>query len=548
MTRRVWPVLIVLVSVVAGFQLAPGGEPPAQASSPAEAQINATGFAFPDNTVDQPVQGFLQSHDHLWSYKGFGQGPFCGKTFDPGGITKAAVDCPEHNPLGIPAWFEQLASGQFPLTPHSTSGWPTFKDWPSASSATHNMSYYKGIERLWQSGVRMFVDDLVTNRGLCLIYTTKRAPCDEMTAIRTEAAEARKFEAWLDQQYGGPGKGWYRIVTDPAHARQVIADGKMAVVLGIETSEPFGCGRNLGKPRCTTADIDRGLDEVHALGVRSMFLCHKYDNALCGVRFDSGTNGVVVNAGNFITTGQFWQAETCKGPHHDNPIPPANAGVLATLIANSDIDLGGLTLPIYPPTPHCNKIGLSDLGEYAIKGMMKRGMILELDHMSVKAADRALTILEQHDYPGAISSHDWMDTGYNQRLQQLGGIITAIGQNSASFVSKWRQTRATADPSKPFAFGYGLDGNGLNSGMPKPGQNAAIQYPFTSYDGKVTLQKQVWGQRIWDFNSDGLAQQGMVPDWLESVRLQAGADGPAVVDSMTRGAEAYLQMWEGAQP
>src|SRR5690606_39799530 len=122
---------------------------------------------------------------------------------------------------------------------------------------------------------------------------------------------------------------WYRIDDSPQHARAAIAQGKMAVVLGIDTSEPYGCSRYLGKPQCTEEDIDRGLDEVYDLGVRSMFLCHKYDNALCGVRFDSGTNGLVVNLGNFVTTGQFWQAETCTGPHHDNTIPPADAGVLA---------------------------------------------------------------------------------------------------------------------------------------------------------------------------------------------------------------------------
>jgi len=544
---RVLMALAVVGAVVFTVDVTPGGEPSAQAAAVAEAEVNVDGFAFPGNKVGKPVQGLLQAHDHLWSYKGFGQGPFCGKTFDPGGITKAMVDCPEHSPMGIPAWFEQIAGGQPLLTPHSTTGWPTFKSWPRPTSPSHNMSYYKGLERLWKSGVRVFVDDVVTNRGLCLIYTTKRAPCDEMSAVRTEIETARQFEAFLDERYGGPGKGWYRIVTDPAQARQAIADGKMAVVLGMEVSEPFGCTRKLGAPQCTAADIDRGLDELYDLGVRSMFLCHKYDNGLCGVRFDSGTNSLIVNLGNLITTGQFWQAETCTGPRHDNPITPASPAQLAALLAVIDVDLGPVTLPVYPPTPHCNKLGLTDLGKHTLEGMMQRGMIVELDHMSVKAAEQTLSILEQADYPGAISSHNWMDTGYNQRLQQLGGVITGIGSPGADFLGEWRETRSTADP-QTFGFGYGLDANGLNGGLPRPGSGPVVQYPYASFDGKATLNRQVWGSKIWDFNADGLSHEGLVPDWLESTRKQAGADGPQFVQDMTRGAEAYLRMWEQAQP
>ncbi|HEY3005186.1 MAG TPA: Coagulation factor 5/8 type domain-containing protein [Kribbellaceae bacterium] len=545
--RRAVPLVVAALAAM----LAPltGGArpgPPAAyaASTEAEAQVDVDGFAFPGNDVGKPVRGFLQSHNHHWSYLGFGQGPFCGKTFDPDGVTAAMVDCPEHSPFGIPAWFEQLASGQPPLTPHDTTGWPTFRDWPSASSPTHNQTYYKGMERAWRAGVRMYVDHLVTNRGLCMIYTTTRTGCDEMSAIRTEARAAHAFEAYVDQQYGGPGRGWYRIVGSPAEARQVIADGKLAVVLGIETSEPFGCSRSLGVPQCTEADIDRGLDEVYGLGVRSMFLCHKYDNALCGVRFDSGTNGVVVNLGNFVTTGQFWQAETCTGPRHDNTITPEVPVTLAALLANSPAVTDPITLPLYPPAPHCNKLGLTALGEYTLEAMMRRGMIVDLDHMSVKAADQTLSVLEANDYSGVISEHDWMDQGYYPRVQRLGGMVTPIAEAQGHQLDVWRKARATADPRYLFGFGFALDQNGLHFGLPRPGESPVVTYPFTSYDGKATLGRQVWGQRVWDFNADGLAQEGLTPDWLESVRVQAAADSRQFVTDMTNGAEAYLEMWE----
>lgn len=153
---------------------------------------------------------------------------------------------------------------------------------------THQADYYAWVERAWRGGQRVLVNDLVTNGMICSIYPFKDRSCDEMTSIRLQAKLTYDLQAFIDKMYGGTGKGWFRIVTDSAQARQVIEQGKLAVVLGVETSEPFGCKQILDTGQCSKADIDKGLDELYALGVRSMFLCHKFDNALCGVRFDEG--------------------------------------------------------------------------------------------------------------------------------------------------------------------------------------------------------------------------------------------------------------------
>ena len=87
---------------------------------------------------------------------------------------------------------------------------------------------------------------------------------------------------------------------DPVEARSVIEQGKLAVVLGVEVSQPFGCGIRNGVAQCDQADIDAGLDELYDLGVRRMFVCHKFDNALCGVRFDGGTAGTIDQRGELL--------------------------------------------------------------------------------------------------------------------------------------------------------------------------------------------------------------------------------------------------------
>ena len=93
----------------------------------------------------------------------------------------------------------------------------------------------------------------------------------------------------------------------------MINDGKLALVLGVEVSEVLDCGQFNGDRRsATAAQIDRELDELHALGVQSLFPVHKFDNALGGTHFDDGSDRAsLVNAGNKYATGQFWQRRHC---------------------------------------------------------------------------------------------------------------------------------------------------------------------------------------------------------------------------------------------
>ena len=89
--------------------------------------------------------------------------------------------------------------------------------------------------------------------------------------------------------------------------------------------------------------------------------------------------------------------------------------------------------------------------------------------------------------------------------------------------------RATTAARQYFGVGYGADMNGFGSqggprgaGVPNPGQ-----LPVPSFDGKVTLDQQVSGERVFDINTDGVAHYGLYPDWIEDLRMLAGdADHP----------------------
>lgn len=504
-----------------------------------ESEVNATGTPFTGTRPDGTVYGLIDAHSHMFMQDGMGGAALCGKVFSEDGIETALQDCLSHEPHGLGALLENLTRDGSPIGTHDTTGWPTFADWPAHDSLTHQQMYYRWVERAWRGGQRVLVNDLVTNGLLCSINPGTYQSCDEMTAIRLQAQDTYDLQAYVDAQYGGAGKGWFRIVTTSEQARQVIEEGKLAVVLGVETSEPFGCKQTLRIPNCSRADIDAGLDELYDLGVRSMYLCHKFDNALCGVRFDEGSMGTIINAGQFLSTGTWWDARSCPAdqPHDHNPgngeLPPALEDDLPPVV------------PLYPPGTLCNTHGLTGLGAYAVRGLVERNMMVEIDHMSAKAADQTLDILEAEDYPGVLSTHSWMDERYLDRLYALGGFATIYGHAAHEFVEEYERTAPVRDRYGA-GIGFGFDMNGFG-GTPPPRDDAAanpVTYPFRSFDGGTVLDRQTTGERTWDVNVDGVAHYGLVPDYVEDLRLVGGQQ---IIDDLARGPESYLTTWAGAE-
>jgi LPXTG-motif cell wall-anchored protein len=515
-----------------------------------DVEIGVTGPQATGSSPYAEVSGFVDAHLHMTAFEFLGGKAHCGRPWHPYGVTAALVDCSDHALTGgAGAVLENFLSAGTPVATHDTTGWPTFAYWPRYDSLTHEQTYYRWVERAWRGGLRMLTNLFVENRVLCEIYPLKQNDCDEMASVRLQAQRIHELERYIDAQSGGPGKGWFRIVDDPFEARAVANAGKLAVVLGIEISEPFGCRSTLGQPQCTEAGIDAQLDELEALGVRQLVVIHKFDNALGGVAFDGGTKGTIINLGNRYGTGRFWSMQTCDpddtGVHDNDQSLPVDGldqatalfgGILATFAPGA--------LPVYPPPHHCNTLGLSPLGAHAVQAMVDRHLIVDVDHMSVAARQQALDLLEADAYSGVISSHSWSTPDAYPRVQALGGMIAPYAGGSSGFVEQWRARKATADPRYLFGLGFGADSNGLGA-QGGPRADAAddpVRYPFRGFGG-TTIDRQVSGSRVYDINVDGVAHYGLYPDWIEDLRVQAGDE---IVADLARGSEAYLEMWERA--
>jgi microsomal dipeptidase-like Zn-dependent dipeptidase len=520
--------------------------------TPPDIDPGVTGTPAPGVDADGKLVGTIDAHAHITAGAAFGGQLHCGDAWAPGGVRDALKGCLTHASLNVGAILEGVIAGT-DIVNSAEDGWPTFGDWPQHNSLLHEQSYYRGIERSWRSGLRVLNSLLVANRVLCELFPYRDSSCDEMEQLRAQSRYLYSMQDYIDAQNGGAGKGWFRIAKTPAQVRAIAAQGKLAVIVGVENSEIFGCREIKDVPQCTKTDIDNGLNELESLGVSALYPVHKFDNAFGGTRFDAGVTGAALNVGNLISTGHWWEATSCTGPS-DNEQPLVSDD-FAELLKLGPLNLpAGAILPVYPSGKICNVRGLTTLGRHLIERMIVRGMIIHIDHMSVKTAQAVLDMADAANYPGVTSVHTWADRALVDRVLARGGFLASYayaaedaGNEQPTFLDEWRANRALAHGGTIAGYGFGSDVNGLAPQAP-PRLNAAsspLAYPFTAPNG-VTVQKQVFGQRTFDINKDGVAQYGLYADWTADLIQEAGGEGGLLRSQLMNGAEAYTRMWEKA--
>ena len=513
-----------------------------------EAGPGATGRPFSGTNPDGTVFGFADTHLHITADLRAGGQIVSGKPFDRFGITEAlGHDADVHGADGSLDVTGNLLRTGLPFGEHDTHGWPTFAGWPTNDTNTHQQVYYAWLERAYDAGLRLVVAQTVEDEPICRIEPVRSHSCDETHTIKLEVQELRGLQDYVDAQSGGPGNGWFRLVRNPRQARKVIADGKLAVVIGAESSDLFGCSEPAG---CHRKDVDRGLEKMRRLGLSSLFIAHWVDNGFAGAALEGGTKGVFINIFNQVATGHYFNTGPCPDPSQGeevNTIGPVETRILGQFFpAAANLP----PMPAYPEGKQCNSKGLTKLGAYLVRRMIDEGMLIEVDHMSELARDRVLKIAAQHRYP-VVSGHTGTGGSWTpQELRTLyrnGGLASATPDAAPDLARKLLAFRAYRSPKHAFGVGLGTDTGGFSS-LPGPPEDAAqnpLAYPFKSYDGKITFTRQRTGERAFDLNTDGVAHYGLFADLL--AEMQRGPDGPAAMRTLFRSAEAYLQMWETAR-
>jgi len=563
-----------------------------------ELTIDATGTVEARQWEDGDVYGIAEIHSHMMAGTGFGGGGlYHGHAFHRLGVERALPDCDrshgEDGRRDIIGYFSDsnssfdidlllplVLNGELSDFNHNTDGYPKFTEWPNSwRRSSHHVMYYRWVERAYLAGLRLLVQDATGNAVICELTKAVGAQetlydCNDMISVDRAIAQAHALERYVDAQSGGPGLGWFRVVDSPAKAREVINQGKLAVVLGIEISNLFDCFLTppMGFEPCTADGVRTKLDHYQTLGVSVIFPVHKYDN---GFSAGDGHNGII-ELGNFINSGHYSNfVEDCPGPStafearnvtfgglnrpreaYDEP-PPVDMSAfaedpLATLLPFAG-DLGEPGLE----GAYCQKHGLTALGEVLVEELMDRGMLIDVAHLPQRSLGRTFEMLEANDYP-ALNTHGGNSDG---RLYALGGLsgtgFPRCSNPNAPGNMIRRLTAAVehrvsegAYPAEALSF----DLNGFAGGpRPRFGDNAGcgndqinpITYPFTAYAGDITFEQPHLGDREVDFNTEGMIHIGLLPELLEDVRRDGATD--AQLEPLFRSAEAYIRMWEQAE-
>ncbi|MFT4636272.1 MAG: microsomal dipeptidase-like Zn-dependent dipeptidase [Arenicella sp.] len=503
--------------------------------------------------IGSSVRGLVDAHTHITSYEFVGGKFVHGKAFHPLGVPHALGDCEHiHGPNGSLDLIGNIFSHNDPSARHATQGWPKFIYWPNNNEESHTDYYYRWIERAYLGGVRIMVSHLVESQLLCETQRNVNPAswvntnsCNTMDSLRLQAKRSYQLQDYIDAQAGGVGKGFLRIVTSPQQARQVIANGQLAVILGAEASEVLDCGVN---DDCTRTSLEKNLMELYQLGVRSLYPTHKFDNRLAGSRIEDGA----MNAGQYKSTGHLFDTEECdqqtQGTVMSKGFPlvgetPVIGAIVNTLTGAPDYD---------QDIQHCNQLGLTDLGGYLVNRLIDLNMLIELDHTSAKSASDIMDIVESRRYSGVVSSHSWMTKAKHggvhnntKRMIRMGGFVAPYNRNAYRLKQEISAYLDVLEKTKFLAgVGIGTDMTGLAT-QARPREDVETKplvYPFTSEFG-LTFGIQKSGLKEFNYNQVGMAHYGMVADHLEEIRQRSGE---RIYQAVMNSAEAYIQMWERA--
>lgn len=483
--------------------------------------------------------------------------------------------------------IHEFQQGNAALTTGSpANGFPNFDQWPKWNDITHQKMWFEWIRRARDGGLRVMVALATNNKTLADAMSggspglNPDGPTDDKTSADLQLAEIKAFV--------GRHNDFMEVALGSADLKRIVQANKIAVVLGVEID-------NIGNfntvpvatlpPAAAELLIASEIQRLYDAGVRYIFPIHVLDNVFGGTAiYEHG-----FNTSNRREAGHYWDIECADVSDNITHQYVLGTDLLENIVKDAfsllKLGIDPLMHPGPPPvcpsgqpgksSGHRNARGLTQFGVIAVKEMMKRGMIVDIDHMSQKTADAVLDIAETFGYP-VVSGHTGIrgQAGSNaensrtprqmERLSKLHGMF-GLGSDGAHAYG-WARLYQSAMSNMGYlnpdtlkvsyqngAVAFGTDLNGLVKG-PMPGGGNRVVYDASFSMSSSTT---VGGLKSWDYNTEGVAHYGMLADFLRDVRtapangyvaaggVPLGVAGAELVDHhLFRSANYFWQMWE----
>src|SRR5215510_1384532 len=119
---------------------------------------------------------------------------------------------------------------------HLASGFPTFDGWPDARSLTHQQMHVQWLHRAWEGGLRLMVASTVDNQVLAALWGKDWFQLfeEELGDVADKDYKSARLQLQAIEVIATANSDWMAIARNGAEARQIIAAGKLALVLGLE--------------------------------------------------------------------------------------------------------------------------------------------------------------------------------------------------------------------------------------------------------------------------------------------------------------------------
>ena len=467
---------------------------------------------------------------------------------------------------------------------------------------------FSPTEVAYQDGrMKVMVAFAVENEAMCeqLYYANKGNggpggdgyACSRGDSLTSLTRQLDNLKAWAAAH-----SSWMQIAYSAADVRRIVAAGKLAVILGIESDYSFGAEDRVFDP------VTR-LENYYAQGVRTFYLAHKLNSRLAGadIYYPKTTNvGKAMRATQAISGCFYYDDHVGTFPLVDgtfnycnndsrcgvdslrgNKLTDACNSKLSEIselnMADYVVGQGATTFngfAIYPKPPgfsgsagsrmdgaiERNNLGLSLDGQRVVRRAMELGMILNLDHVSSRArADiYAMSINEQGGYPlnalhnnpnellpdtSTPAPHEYdFDRAERDYIRTTGGIFgVRLGPVDSKGYSASGVTlncpRTATESAKILA--YLLD-EGLSLGYSLDYATVTEGVHSRTMEGCGTSLGTDYIHAYGANTAEGLSHIGLMKKWhkeLQSVGLAAGYLSKLKND----GAEAFVRMWETSE-
>ncbi|OJH40673.1 membrane dipeptidase [Cystobacter ferrugineus] len=554
-----------------------------------------------------PVFGFADLHCHVMAHLGFGGHLLAG--FPDGDIERALSRCDLHlhGAWGLGQFgrdwplVQAFIEGGFG---HGPCGHGTYADWPSFSTMAHQQVFVDWLKRAHDGGLRLLCSVAVHNELLGAQMQRRGQPLDsDERSIEKQMRELRRFVArhasWMGLALSAAEAR--RLISEGKLA--VVAGVEVDSLDSLR-----GDRAALNKHPLTPQHLPRIFEWLRDQGIRMMTPLHLANNSLGGTavyddKFNllnhylrgryidvEGSNQVSFRMGHdlgFETRAAITVYEVMHGARYPGGYA-LNAPGLGHINRMGLTPVGeaflreamrqGFILDVDHMSTHCTNAALAlaegsgypvvashcafrdqalEPHETSIKG--KRA------HEGMKTREQARRILElggmlapitnQHelkDFPGSSVANDCARSSktWAQSYQYAVSLLREVGRGGVAMGTDFNGLNQQPGPRYGPHAAHGLVDDTLRVKRRRQQQinqlNAPpLPYSGTMYRTDVPFVRSRAGSREFDFNTDGLAHIGLLPDFIRDL-VHVGMKDEQM-DPLFSSAEAFLRMWESCE-